>query len=278
MKKDIATKEILRTITQDIAYYLLHLSVKDITFIDKELNTIEKREADVVAHCTINDVTSILHLEIQNNNDNTMIYRMLRYYTDIKRVHCNKPVHQYIIYIGKEKLRMQAELHTDKIDYAYTIIDMHSIDCEKLMALNTPDALVLAVLCDFKGKPEVEVLFNILTKLKSLTGEDLYAFGKYNLALEILSDNRNLKPQLKEAETMLRTVKFEDLPSYELAVEAGTRRGITLGISQGISQGINQGKLEAAKVMIQSLGLSAELVAEKLGIDVELLKHSLTNA
>ncbi|KOR28247.1 hypothetical protein TI05_17300 [Achromatium sp. WMS3] len=40
----------------------------------------------------------------------------------------------------------------------YTIIDMHTIDCERLLQLDNSDALVLAVLCDFKGRPNREVI------------------------------------------------------------------------------------------------------------------------
>jgi hypothetical protein len=80
MKKDITTKDTIKTITQDIAKYILELEVTDIEFVDKELQRIEKREADIVALCKINGVEGILHLEIQNDNDMTMHRRMLRYY------------------------------------------------------------------------------------------------------------------------------------------------------------------------------------------------------
>jgi len=54
MKKDITTKETIKTITQDIAKYILELEVTDIEFVDKELQRIEKREADIVALCNVN--------------------------------------------------------------------------------------------------------------------------------------------------------------------------------------------------------------------------------
>ncbi len=31
---------------------------------------------------------------------------------------------------------------------------MHTIDCEKFLTMDSPDALVLAILCDFKGRDE----------------------------------------------------------------------------------------------------------------------------
>ncbi len=36
------------------------------------------------------------------------------------------------------------------------------------------------------------------------------------LILETLSTNRDLKEKIKEAEEMLRDIKYEDLPSYEI--------------------------------------------------------------
>ena len=57
---------------------------QDFEFVDKELQTIEKREADIVALCKIDGIKSILHIEIQNSNDKTMPGRMLRYYNVVK--------------------------------------------------------------------------------------------------------------------------------------------------------------------------------------------------
>ena len=84
MKKDIISKEAIKTLAIDIAFYILKLNVKKLKFVDKELKRIEKREADIVAQCEIDGIEQILHIEIQNSNDKLMPRRMLRYYTDIK--------------------------------------------------------------------------------------------------------------------------------------------------------------------------------------------------
>ena len=45
MQKDITIKEIIQSITKDIAKYILHINIDDnIKFIDKELKRVEKRE------------------------------------------------------------------------------------------------------------------------------------------------------------------------------------------------------------------------------------------
>jgi predicted transposase YdaD len=224
--RDKTTKEAVKAITFDIATYILKLDIgEDIEFVDKELLRIEKREADIVALCTIGGSKAILHLEIQNNNDSTMCKRMLRYYVDIKFRFDNIPIYQYLIYIGKAELSMKGAIHDAFLKYTYTIVDMHHIDCEEFIKLDTPDALVLSILCDFKDKDELDVLLYLTKRLQKLTKND-HTLGKYMLILETLSQNRDLKDTLKEVEKMLREIKYEELPSYEIGIEKGMERGI----------------------------------------------------
>lgn len=263
MKKDITTKETIRAITEDIAIYILGLDISDVEFVDKELQRVEKREADIVATCKIDGIASILHLEIQNDNDATMHKRMLRYYSDIVMRFDPLPIHQYVIYIGKANLTMHDQIQSEAIDYRYSMIDMHTIDCEKFLQMDTPDALVLSILCDFKGQDEFELLMHLTSRLKTLTGEDEHRFGKYMLMMETLSENRDLKEKLKKAEEMLRTITMEQLPSYELGMERGMREGKL------------EGKLETAKTMIKEFGLSTEAVAKKLELSLDVLLEYL---
>ncbi len=271
MKKDIITKEAITAITEDIAFYLLDLTITNIEFVDKELKRVEKREADIVAKCQMGGVEQILHLEIQNSNDKTMPRRMLRYYNDIKMEFEHLEVSQYIIYIGKAKLSMSDGVVDTKLNYSYIIIDMHTIDCKELIALDTPDALVLSILCDFKGKDELEILLHITKRLSELTVDDEHKLGKYMLMLETLSDNRNLKAKLKEAEQMLREINYENLPSYEIGMEKGIERGIERGRNEGIDQGV----IETAITMIKEFNLSIDIVAKKLNISIDDIKRNL---
>jgi len=267
MKKDITAKDTIKTITQDIAKHILGLHVTRIKFVDKELQRIEKREADIVALCQINGIKGILHLEIQNDNDKTMHRRMLRYHTDIKMRFEKLPLHQYVVYIGKPKLKMKSTIVEEHLNFSYNIIDMHTIDCEKFLTMDTPDALVLAILCDFKDRDEKDVVTYIIQRLRQLTQNDNHRLGKYMLILEELSTNRDLQQKIKEVESMLRDMKFEDLPSYQIGME----RGVTQGISQGISQGI----IHSAIKMIEKFKLSIEEVAKELNISIDELKKHL---
>jgi len=78
---------------------------------------------------------------------------------------------------------------------------------------------------------------------------------------------------------MLRDIKLEDLPSYQIVMERGFNRGISQGISQGLSQGlsqgISQGIINTATTMIKEFNLSVEMVAKKLNISIDELKKHL---
>jgi len=91
------------------------------------------------------------------------------------------------------------------------------------------------------------------------------------LILDTLSTNRDLQDKLKKAEEMLRDIKLEDLPSYQIVMERGFNRGISQGLSQGISQGI----INTATTMIKEFNLSVEMVAKKLNISIDELKKHL---
>jgi hypothetical protein len=241
-QKDIISKQLIQRIAVDLAVYLLKLNIKadDLELLATEQQRVEDRRADLVAKVKQAKAEFILHIEIQNNNDARMPLRMLRYYTDICFAHANLPVQQYVIYIGSDKLTMLAEKHDVGLDYRYRILDMHDIDYHDLLQQNTPDAIVLAILGDFKLDSKRTAVQEIVSKLYENLGSQPRRFREYLYMLEILSENRDLKTYIKEAETMITQVTIENLPSYELGMERGMEQGMERGMEQGIEIIIRQ--------------------------------------
>ncbi len=273
MKKDITAKDTVKTIAEDIAKYILELDISDIEFIDKELQRVEKREADIVAKCRINGNTEILHIEIQNNNDSKMPLRMMRYYTDIKTIYPKLPVRQYLIYIGKKRCSIKGGIRDTDIEFRYNLIDMHTIDCEKFLQMDTPDALVLSILCDFKERDEKEIIKYIISRLRELTGDDEYKLDKYMLILDTLSTNRELQNVVKEVAKMLRETRFEDMPIYQTVLERGFERGI----KKGIEKGREEERFKSMAIMVKRFGLPIEQVAKEYGVTIKELEEYLNN-
>jgi hypothetical protein len=88
---------------------------------------------------------------------------------------------------------MPAKKTDHGLDYRYTIIDMHSIDYRDLLKQDTPDAIVLAILGDFKHDSKREAVQKIILQLNQKLNTQPQRFREYFSMLEILSENRDLK-------------------------------------------------------------------------------------
>ena len=182
-QKDIVSKDIIKGIAKDISMHILDIDIKgEITLIDKEWTRVEHRDSDIV----FRNENKIIHIEIQNSNHKNMEMRMLRYYSDILFEYKKYDIEQHLIYIGKYKLDMKNEIKRDKISYKYNIIDMKGVACEKLLYNNSPSAVALSILCDFKDKDKQAVVNTILKRIKELTDGDEVEYKDYLKKVNIL--------------------------------------------------------------------------------------------
>ncbi len=113
-EKDIVSKEVLQHLAADIANILLELDVEhdSVELLQTEQQRVESRRADMVARMKKRQTGEklILHVEIQNANDNTMPVRMLRYLSDILLQYPEEMVYQYVVYIGKRPVSMPIDI------------------------------------------------------------------------------------------------------------------------------------------------------------------------
>jgi predicted transposase/invertase (TIGR01784 family) len=266
---DIISKSLTRQIVADMATYLLGLDLRSLEEAPTEQQRIEMRHADIVMKAENRDGEKfILHLELQNQNDPNMAQRMLRYYSDITLSYPGMLIRQYVIYIGKAAMNMAVSIEHPEWRYRYQLIDMHQLDCERFIRQGNPDALVMAILCDFKGRESSEVIENIIDHLISMTGADHKALRRYLKMLESLSVNRNLFNEFKQVELkMLSEIDIEKLPSYQIGID----KGIEQGIEQGLEQGIIHEKQAVARAALQQ-GLKPRLIATLTGLTMEQIQ------
>ena len=234
--KDIISKGAMRRLVVDLATYLLDLSIEpdSLEVLATEQQRVEDRRADLVVRLRDRQgETFLLHIEIQNNNDKTMPIRMMRYMTDILLAHPGLPLRQYLIYIGREPLTMAKGLDAPDLRYRYGLLDMRNMDCRHLLEKDNPDALILAILCNFHDRDPQLVVNHIYARLRSLLADDDKRFREYVDMLHILSVNRDLGEQIKEAEKMLTQIDIERIPSYQLGMERGVEKGIERGMEKG---------------------------------------------
>lgn len=268
--KDIISKTIIKRLIENIAKYIFDLDIQSMEILETQLQRVEERRADIVVKVSEKNRVYLLHIEIQNNNEHKMPYRMLRYFTDISSQYPGFEIEQYLIYIGKSRLNMPDGLKKEGLDYRYHLIDMHSIDCEYFLHAENPDALILAILCDFKGRDEKEVIQYIIQSLKRYHHDNEKAFRDAMSKLEVLSINRELTATVREEEQML-SVRWNELPSYDLGKEEGIKEGIKEGIEKGKNEGLKKGKTEMI-LNAHKEGLDIQVISRISGLSVDEIK------
>nr|VFJ50624.1 MAG: hypothetical protein BECKDK2373B_GA0170837_10304 [Candidatus Kentron sp. DK] len=194
--KDIVSKETIRRLAVDLATWLLKLPIDpdSLEVLATEHQRVEDRRADLVVKLRDREGESfLLHIEIQSNNDATMPVRMMRYMTDILLAYPGLPLRQYLIYIGTDPLTMPEGLDGPDFRYRYGVLDMHRVDCRHLLEKDSPDALVLAILCHFGNRDPRTVVNHIYTRLRALLGDNPKRFREYVGILHVLSGNRDFR-------------------------------------------------------------------------------------
>lgn len=269
--KDIISKQIFKRIFIDVATYIFKLQLAEVELIETQQQRIEERRADLVASVVDNNGQAfIVHLEIQNQNQTIMPDRMLRYLSDIRLNYPKQTVYQYLLYIGKTALTMPDGITTEQLQYHYQVIDMHELDYRFFLTQNSADALVLAILCDFKETQPQTVVHEILQRLMALQQDDA-KIREYVSMLEILADNRDLQLNIQEEFKMLE-VHIERLPSFLIGEERGIEKGIEQGIEKGIEKGIAQGahdKAVAIAKQLVNLKMSLPEITQITGLAIE---------
>jgi predicted transposase YdaD len=250
--KDIISKQILKRIALDMAIYLFGLDIREAELLETEFQRVEDRRADLLLQVKAPE-QYLLHIEVQNDNAADMPLRMLRYFADIALAYPGQRIRQYLIYIGRPALRMADFLDMPEWRYQYRLVDMHRVDCKTFLAQDNPDALVLAILCDFKEADARLVIRHILSRLQTLLADNTSRLREYVGMLEALSGNRNLQTVVHEEQTMLSTMKLSDLPSYQQGrqdtllaiIRAMLAKGLTV---EAISDttGLNLAEVQAA--------------------------------
>ena len=271
--KDIISRETLKRLTTDLARHLLAIDGEAVELLETQNQRVEDRRADLVARMRAPDGNEfLLHAEIANNNKRDMPLRMLRYYTDIRLVGHRGPIRQFLIYIGTNPLGMPDGIdEPELLDYHYRLVDMHRVNCAELLVQDNPDALVLAVLCDFGGRDPQEAINYIVRRLSELTGADEQRFREYMTMLEVLSENRNLQSHVEEAERMLTQIEIERMPSYAIGLERGEIRGEQRGEQRGLERGRAIEKRLIVRKLLNRMEVSE--VAGVLGMNPEEVTH-----
>ncbi len=178
----------------------------------------------------------IHQFELQSGNEADMDYRMLEYYPLLCREYGRPPL-QTVLYVGNAPLTMRGGLEHPHLSYRYEVLDVRTFKAAPLLASDSLDDNLLALLCGDGTTPTV--IRRILRRIARLPER---ARQDRLIQLFILSGLRQAEPVIK------REVKKM---SFEMDImENSFLRGIYL---DGEKQGKEEGKAEGKEVGRQEM-------------------------
>ena len=221
----------------------------------------------------------LYHIEFQTADDDTMPLRMLIYWSLYRELY-RLPVEQFAIYLGENPPQMPTMLQEENVWFRYRIIAINTIDYELFLNAETPEAIILAILADFKKQDNFAVVGKILSVLRDKI-PNKRLLQKYIFQMELLANLRDLQPLISHQITKM-SINY-DLSKdfrYNQGIDIGINQGIDIGINQGIDIGINQGKAEAlsltAKIIkLYTKGFDATAIAERLKTDTKTVSTAI---
>ncbi|KUK09632.1 MAG: hypothetical protein XD49_0269 [Caldanaerobacter subterraneus] len=140
-------------LTDDILSYFLGIQYTKIEELNIEFPRVETKKSDMVFKCSTNERnTIIVHIEFQSDNDNKMLYRMLRYAVEIMEKY-NLAPYQAVIYIGEHDLNMANKIDfnfgkENFLSYRYRIIDIGQIKFDEITQTDYYELFSLLPLMD----------------------------------------------------------------------------------------------------------------------------------
>jgi hypothetical protein len=91
----------------------------------------------------------LIHIELQSGNDAAMPFRMIEYCLGIQRLFGQFP-RQILLYVGEAPMHMQNELRGPDLSFQYGLIDIRTLDGDRLLESEGVGDNVIAILAQLR--------------------------------------------------------------------------------------------------------------------------------
>ena len=222
----------------------------------------KERKPDVLKKVTDNlGNTFVLQIEFQVANETTMVYRMLEYYAMLSCKY-ELPVHQYVIYLGKSRLKMTAKFQGINLTFRYNLLEIKQISYTTFLKSKKPEEIVLAILANFEKETPKNALKRIIHRLEETTQGDL-ALKRYFKQLRILAQLRKLESKLKE-------IIMDSIAKY---IDEEKDVAFLIGLDKGFDKGFDKGKETFITNLLAQTDFGLEKIASLANTTVEFVKQ-----
>lgn len=262
-KYDKILKENLEALFLPFLEQLLGIRIVSAERLPAKLQTTLEREADFVCKI-INEEgkEGILHLEFESEARPVMIYRQSEYHGILLKKY-QLPIYHVVVYLGERRPNIPTQLKKEEIFTGFELIDLGRLDYQQMLSSQIPEAVVLAILADFKGQPPEEAIRSILERFRQVARGKL-SLQKYIRQLNVLSGLRKLH------ELTIKTI--EDMPiTYDVRTDFLYKKGKAEGKVEGLEEGMEQ-KARIVVARGHEIGMTPQEIAGLADMPVEWVK------
>jgi predicted transposase YdaD len=236
MKYDTTFKELF----PDVKVLFKLLTNSNVLSIENiEFPGVQQRRADLIATLENNQ---LLHLELQSDNDEKMLWRELEYCGLIAQRYQQVPF-QIVLYIGEQTPRFEAQINTADLTYRYHVINIKDLDCTALLQSESLSDNLLALLGKLQDKAAAfQKVMNKIAKLPQNKRADTLE----KLAILVGLRPKELPLLLEKEKYMSISIDLEQNPIFveifNRYTQRGEQRGIQIGEQRGEQRGIQIGE------------------------------------
>jgi hypothetical protein len=166
--------------------------------------TIEKRTDFLGKLYSNSQEKTIVHLEVQNQNEKKMVFRENLYSALILDRYQNWDLIQYVFFIGKRKPTMPTQLKRHGTLFSFKLIWIKDIHYQIFLQTGKPELMLLAALAGYGGKKPKEVMLEVVNEVKKCSNSDA-EFEKHIEQLHILTNIHNLQQIF---ESIMKNISF----------------------------------------------------------------------
>ena len=211
------------------------LTIRELTgtavakWLDVELPKVQNLRLDLLGE-TVDG--GLVHIELQSGNDAAMPLRMAEYCLGVFRLFERFP-RQIVLYVGEPQLRMEKELRGSNVFFEYSLIDVRTLDGERLLRSQEVGDNVIAILARLGDHKEA--VHKIVGRIAGL------AAAERETALAQLMILAGLRHLSRTVEQETRNMPIDlDIRDHEVlgpiiieAEQKGRREGLREGLQVG---------------------------------------------
>jgi predicted transposase/invertase (TIGR01784 family) len=217
-------------------------------------------------------------VEFQEDKSKFSIYKLLRYTTDMMEAHPCAQVVPTVLFTDRKKWRktVPLELHTQINDrvflhFEYVFHKLFDLNARDYYNMDNPVVKILLPKMQYEKHERIEVIRQAYKGLFQLATRGL--FDKYVDFIDVYSEISDQEQQ-QLYETIIQHKETAMLAQYI------RERGRQEGRKEGMQKGRQEGRQETVIALVRNAGkkgLSDEMIAQIIDLDVNLVRQILNN-